>query len=70
MNRAKSLITFHWASTQMRATINFTMDSLTEHKYVVREPQILSGDHQAEITAYIERNRVPDSLIGTRAEIK
>jgi uncharacterized protein (DUF433 family) len=28
------------------------------------------SDHQAEIHSYIERNRIPDSLVGTKLEFK
>lgn len=28
------------------------------------------SDHQAEIHEYIERNRIPESLVGTRMEFK
>lgn len=28
------------------------------------------SDHQAEIHEYIERNRIPESLVGTRLEFK
>lgn len=91
------------------------MTTTTQHRYIVRDPQILSGepiiagtrtpvraivelyrlgttpeeipthlphvslaqvfdalsyfsDHQAEITEYIDRNRVPDSSIDPRVE--
>lgn len=93
------------------------MIQTTEHRYIIRDDEILSGepiiketrtpvraiveiwrlgilpeeipvrlphltmaqvfdalsyysDHQAEINAHIERNRIPESLIGTKLEFK